>query len=93
MARQTWEKLIDMERRSRFPVRKFESLEAMKAEEYEYWQHRPDYERTTSNPEGDSLITRFSHARARLWFFNQNDALAGASWPDALLRVSSHSFP
>ncbi len=34
-----------MDRRSRFPVRKFESLEAMKAEEYEYWQHRPDYER------------------------------------------------
>ena len=34
-----------MDRKSRFPIRKFESLEAMKAEEFAYWQQRPDYER------------------------------------------------
>ena len=33
------------ERKARFPIRKFKSLEAMKAEEYAYWQQRPDYER------------------------------------------------
>ena len=34
-----------MTEKARFPVRKFDSLEAMKAEEYEYWQQRPDHER------------------------------------------------
>ena len=34
-----------MDRKSRFPIRKFESLEAMKAEEFAYWQQRPDHER------------------------------------------------
>jgi hypothetical protein len=34
-----------MDRKSRFPVRKFESLEAMKEEEYRYWQQRPASER------------------------------------------------
>jgi hypothetical protein len=34
-----------MDRRSRFPIRRYESLEAMKADEYAYWQQQPDYER------------------------------------------------
>jgi hypothetical protein len=34
-----------MDRKSRFPIRKFDSLEAMKDEEYRYWQSRPAHER------------------------------------------------
>jgi len=34
-----------MDRKSRFPIRRFASLEAMKAEEYRYWQQRPAHER------------------------------------------------
>jgi hypothetical protein len=34
-----------MDRKARFPIRKFESLEAMKDEEYQYWQGRPARER------------------------------------------------
>jgi len=34
-----------MDRKSRFPIRKFERLEAMKDEEYQYWQGRPARER------------------------------------------------
>ncbi len=34
-----------MDRKSRFPIRKYESLEAMKDEEYRYWQGRPASER------------------------------------------------
>ena len=30
-----------MDRKARFPVRKFKSLEAMKDEEYRYWQEQP----------------------------------------------------
>ena len=35
----------DMDKKSRFPIRKFDSLEAMKDEEYRYWQGRPASER------------------------------------------------
>ncbi|MHC1730279.1 MAG: hypothetical protein AB9866_30485 [Syntrophobacteraceae bacterium] len=34
-----------MDRKARFPIRKYESLEAMKGEEYRYWQGRPAHER------------------------------------------------
>ena len=34
-----------MDRKSQFQVRRYESLEAMKADEYLYWQQRPDHER------------------------------------------------
>ena len=34
-----------MDRKSRFAIRKFERLEAMKDEEYQYWQGRPACER------------------------------------------------
>ena len=34
-----------MDRKVRFPIRKYESLEAMKDEEYRYWQGRPASER------------------------------------------------
>ena len=36
---------VIMDRRTRFPIRKYESLEAMKDEEYRYWQARPAGER------------------------------------------------
>ncbi len=35
----------DMDRRKHFQIRRYESLEAMKADEYQYWQQRPDHER------------------------------------------------
>ena len=34
-----------MDRKSRFPIRKFDSLDGMKDEEYRYWQGRPAHER------------------------------------------------
>jgi len=34
-----------MDRKLRFPIRKFDSLEAMKDEEYQYWQGRSARER------------------------------------------------
>lgn len=34
-----------MHKKSRYPIRKFDSLEAMKDEEYRYWQGRPASER------------------------------------------------
>lgn len=34
-----------MDQKSRFPIRKFDSLEALKDEEYRYWQGRPGSER------------------------------------------------
>lgn len=34
-----------MERAARFAIRRFDSLEAMKAAEYAYWQQRPAHER------------------------------------------------
>ena len=34
-----------MDKKSRFPIRKFNSLDAMKDEEYRYWQGRPASER------------------------------------------------
>jgi hypothetical protein len=34
-----------MDRKARFPIRKFERLEDMKDEEYQYWQGRPARER------------------------------------------------
>jgi hypothetical protein len=36
---------MNTDRKSRFPIRKFDSLEAMKDEEYRYWQGRPASER------------------------------------------------
>jgi hypothetical protein len=34
-----------MDRKSRFEIRCYGSLEAMKADEYAYWQQRPGHER------------------------------------------------
>jgi uncharacterized damage-inducible protein DinB len=34
-----------MERPARFAIRRYDSLEAMKAAEYAYWQQRPTHER------------------------------------------------
>ena len=34
-----------MKRKARFPIKEYESLEAMKDEEYRYWQQRPAHER------------------------------------------------
>jgi hypothetical protein len=34
-----------MDRKSRFQIRRYDSLEAMKADEYAYWRGRPGHER------------------------------------------------
>jgi hypothetical protein len=34
-----------MDKKSRFPIRRYASLEAMKADEYDYWRRRPAHER------------------------------------------------
>jgi hypothetical protein len=34
-----------MVRAARFSIRRYDSLQAMKADEYEYWQRRPAHER------------------------------------------------
>ncbi|MBF0554736.1 MAG: hypothetical protein HQK96_09325 [Nitrospirae bacterium] len=34
-----------MDRKSRFPIRRYASLEDMKADEYLYWQQQPVYAR------------------------------------------------
>jgi hypothetical protein len=34
-----------MDRKSRFPIRRYASLEAMKADEYGYWQQQPAHAR------------------------------------------------
>jgi hypothetical protein len=33
------------DRTARFPIRRYSSLDAMKADEYSYWQQRPAHER------------------------------------------------
>jgi hypothetical protein len=47
-----------MDRAQRFPIRRFASLEAMKAEEYQYWQSRPAYERLAATSEISSEMYR-----------------------------------
>lgn len=47
-----------MDKKSRFPIRKFDSLEAMKAEEYRYWQGRPAIERLAAVSEITTEIYR-----------------------------------
>jgi len=37
--------VANMDRTIRFPIRRYTSLEAMKADEYAYWQRRPAHER------------------------------------------------
>lgn len=37
--------MAPMNRAMRFPIRRYTSLEAMKADEYAYWQGRPAHER------------------------------------------------
>jgi len=34
-----------VDRKARFPIKRYDSLDAMKAEEYAYWRQRPDHER------------------------------------------------
>lgn len=34
-----------MDRKKRFAIRRYASLEAMKADEYDYWRQRPAHER------------------------------------------------
>lgn len=47
-----------MDKKSRFPIRKFDSLEAMKDEEYRYWQGRPARDRIAAVSEITTEIYR-----------------------------------
>jgi hypothetical protein len=47
-----------MDKKSRFPIRKFDSLEALKDEEYRYWQGRPAQERMAAVSEITTEIYR-----------------------------------
>jgi hypothetical protein len=47
-----------MDRAQRFPIRRFASLDAMKADEYQYWQSRPPYERLAATSEISSETYR-----------------------------------
>jgi hypothetical protein len=65
-----------MDKKSRFPIRKFDNPEAMKHEEYRYWQSRPASERIAAvseittevyrlkNPSCN--VSRLDRAKARL---------------------------
>lgn len=44
-----------MDRGERFQIRRYESLDAMKADEYRYWQQQPDYERIAAVSEMTSV--------------------------------------
>ena len=43
--------IASMDRAQRFPIRRYTSLNAMKADEYRYWQSRPAYERVAATSE------------------------------------------
>jgi hypothetical protein len=43
--------IVSMDRTSRFPIQRYASLEAMKADEYDYWRQRPAYERVQATAE------------------------------------------
>jgi hypothetical protein len=47
-----------MDRAQRFPIRRFASLDAMKADEYQYWQSRPAHERLAATSEISSETYR-----------------------------------
>ena len=40
-----------MDRTQRFPIRRFTSFDAMKSDEYQYWQSRPPWERLAATSE------------------------------------------
>jgi hypothetical protein len=48
----------DADKKSRFPIRKFDSLQAMKDEEYRYWQGRPASERIAAVSEITTEVYR-----------------------------------
>jgi hypothetical protein len=47
-----------MDRAQRFPIHRFASLDAMKADEYQYWQSRPAHERLAATSEISSETYR-----------------------------------
>jgi hypothetical protein len=51
-----------MDRAQRFPIRRFASLDAMKADEYSYWQSRPAHERLAATSEISTEASRIKDA-------------------------------
>jgi hypothetical protein len=55
-----------MDRAKRFPIRRYTSLAAMKADEYQYWQSRPAYERLAATSELSSEAYRIKDPTANV---------------------------
>jgi hypothetical protein len=50
------------DRAQRFPIRRFASLDAMKADEYQYWQSRPAHERLAATSQISTETYRIKDA-------------------------------
>jgi hypothetical protein len=55
-----------VDRAERFRIRRFESFEAMKAEEYQYWRDRPAYERLAATSEISTETYRMKDTTAHV---------------------------
>jgi hypothetical protein len=55
-----------MDKKTRFQIRRYDSLDAMKAEEYAYWQQRPDHERIAAVSEITSEAYGLKDARSNV---------------------------
>jgi hypothetical protein len=55
-----------MDRAQRFSIRRYTSLDAMKADEYQYWQSRPAYERLAATSELSSEAYRIKDPTANV---------------------------
>jgi hypothetical protein len=53
-----------MARADRFPISRHTSLDAMKADEYQYWQNRPAYERLAATSEISTVAYRIKDTSA-----------------------------
>jgi len=54
--------MTDVNRMERFPIRRYASLDSMKADEYQYWQNRPAYERLAATSEISTEAYRMKDA-------------------------------
>jgi hypothetical protein len=55
-----------MDRKARFQIRRYDSLDAMKSEEYAYWRSRPGHERLAAASEISSEAFGLKDARAHV---------------------------
>jgi hypothetical protein len=55
-------KIAMTDRAQRFPIRRFASFDAMKADEYQYWQSRPAHERLAATSQISTEAYRIKDA-------------------------------